>query len=612
MYAIFSAICSKCAPSSAESVLGPSRLPAMNPLVTLTRILARLIGARDLVILVLLALSVTFLEAVSVSAIIPAIAALVGDKSRFSLDAFVPAGFLSTYDFRQIALLALLGIFLLKGAFLAHITYKQSSIVFSKQKDLARKILSRYFSQSFEESDRVSTPELIRSLVSDLSSATHGVLLPFVGFTSEISLVIGAMLVVAIFDFYVGSALAVTIVVAGFAMVTLNKKRLSKWGIERHALEAKRVKFIQEAVAGLKEIKLYGLESTLVEKADSENSRYSQILTNSYFLQNTPRIFLETVGIVALCVTALLLLRHERSSSEVLILVSLIGAAAFRILPSLAKIISQIQSIRFFFPSLASIAKYIDAQGYEERGHAPRTRAERPRAIDSIWVQDLHYRYPTSPRSTLGGATLELRKGDVAALMGKTGAGKSTLVDCLIGIRTRQQGTILVDGGDLDLNLRDYQNSIAYVPQHPVILHDSIRENITLSRQIEGGEVDAGALDRALHCSGLSELLESLGLSLDDVVMEGGKSLSGGQRQRVALARAVYKGASFLVLDEATSAMDRESEREVITRIVHESRAAIILIITHRSEIIGMCNKVFDISAGKITISTPLRQQLPG
>jgi ATP-binding cassette, subfamily B, bacterial PglK len=223
---------------------------------------------------------------------------------------------------------------------------------------------------------------------------------------------------------------------------------------------------------------------------------------------------------------------------------------------------------------------------------------------DSIQLQNVQYRYPGAAKSSLSDISLRIERGTSVAIIGPTGAGKTTLVDLLLGLLEPTDGRILIDDKDLRTDVRSWQRSIGYVPQDIYLTDDTIRRNIALGVREEA--IDAAAIDRAVTVAQLGALIDSLPAGLDTVVGERGVRLSGGQRQRVGIARALYHDPSVLIFDEATSSLDSETEGLVIEAVDSLRGSRTIIVIAHRMSTIRNCDHAFALRDGALYASGPV------
>jgi len=230
-------------------------------------------------------------------------------------------------------------------------------------------------------------------------------------------------------------------------------------------------------------------------------------------------------------------------------------------------------------------------------GAAPAPEAGEAMAFaDRISVEALHYRYPEAESEALKGISLEIRRGEMVGFVGRSGSGKTSLVDCILGLLTPSQGRIRVDGVDIQDNLGGWRRQIGYIPQDIYLTDDSLRRNIALG--LDDGQIDEARVWAALEAAQMAEFARGLPAALETAIGERGVRLSGGQRQRIGIARAIYNNPSVLVLDEATSALDHQTEKAIVNTIGGLKGSRTIIVIAHRLTTIEDCDRVLMLDHG--------------
>jgi ABC-type multidrug transport system fused ATPase/permease subunit len=287
-----------------------------------------------------------------------------------------------------------------------------------------------------------------------------------------------------------------------------------------------------------------------------------------------------------------------RASESLLPLLALFAGGAFRLMPAINRITFAFQSLRMGRP----IVEVLQANVLRNVFIKPNTQDTAPiRLQHSIRFEDVSYSYPTAEKSVLEGLSFEIEKGSQVGIVGTTGAGKSTLVDILLGLLKPARGRVTVDGEDISSNLRSWQNLVGYVPQTIYLLDSSIRANVAFG--VTENEVDDKKVFRALDLAQLREFVDELPNGMNEFVGERGVRLSGGQRQRIGIARALYLDPQVLVFDEATSALDEETENDVMKSVEYLRNNRTVLIVTHRLSALQKCDRVITIGNGTISSS---------
>lgn len=279
---------------------------------------------------------------------------------------------------------------------------------------------------------------------------------------------------------------------------------------------------------------------------------------------------------------------------------SVFAVAAFRMLPSFNKITGYISGMMFNKPAIDSV--YRDLKEIE-RLMGQKTIEQKDTVNitlnKSIQFNDVSFHYSGSDKWILKDANLEIQKNTSVALIGASGAGKTTAADLILGILEPQEGTVTIDGVDIKKCMKSWHEEIGYIPQVIYLMDDTIRANVAFG--IPESEIDDTRIEKALWEAQLDQFVQALPDGLDTMIGDRGVKLSGGQRQRIGIARALYRNPNVLVLDEATSALDSDTEKEVMEAIdgLHGTRT--LIVIAHRLSTIRKCDKIYEVGKGGFT-----------
>ena len=355
---------------------------------------------------------------------------------------------------------------------------------------------------------------------------------------------------------------------------------------------------IQQALGGIKEAKVLGREM-FFWRAFSRQARDRAVVERKQkMLQSVSRPVAETVLLAGMLTAILIVLAEDRSGTDIVATLSLFAVAAIRLLTSFNRLATGIATIRNALPMLDEV--YDDVMTYrsiagrtvDDEGGAP-VRIER-----ELVLKGIGFGYPGRDEAALNDVSVTIQRGQSVALVGRSGAGKTTLADIILGLLEPQRGQILVDGKEVTGQRAWRRNLFGYVPQSIYLMDDTLRANIAFG--IREDAIDQAALDKALEMSRIGDLLARLPDGLDTIVGEGGVRLSGGERQRLGIARALYHQPEFIVFDEATSALDNVTERE-FTNALHELRGVrTVIFIAHRLSTIEHCDKIVFLGGGGV------------
>ena len=374
------------------------------------------------------------------------------------------------------------------------------------------------------------------------------------------------------------------------------------WGAAMTLGFARCYQAVNQGLGSVKEIKVLGREAYFVERFRAASLDAGVYRVREGTVAQLPQLFLETIVVAGLVLVVVLFLQRGSGLDQMAPLLSVFALAAFRLIPSMNKIVGCATQIKAAAVAVDEVAAELGSSASRYAAFAPPP----PSSFsfrDRLVIERLAYQYPTGKMTALSGVDLEIRRGESVALVGPSGAGKSTLADVMLGVLQPTGGRILVDGQDVLADLRGWQSKIGYVPQSIYLTDDSLRRNIALG--LPDDLIDPAKLADAVRLAHLDAVIELLPEGLDSMVGEHGVRLSGGQRQRVGIARALYHRPEVLVLDEATSALDNVLEREVSQAIQTLGGQITMVIIAHRLSTARKCDRVVLMKAGKVQDSGP-------
>ena len=353
---------------------------------------------------------------------------------------------------------------------------------------------------------------------------------------------------------------------------------------------------MQETLGGIRDINLDQSQPVFEARLLQVEDRYRRVMLVANMLTAAPRVLVEGIAIILIAVMAAW---YSRQPGGVIAALPVLGALALgaqRMLPMIQIVYQSWTNYSLYSRTVDDVVDLLRAP-VEEMIPLP-SEAEIRYFSHSIALQDLAFSYEPG-RAALGGIDLTIQRGERIGIIGKTGSGKSTLVDIVMGLLRPSAGALLVDGRPVgDDNLANWKAQIAHVPQAIFLADTSIADNIAFGHLPEGVEQERVA--RSAEEAGLGEFVTDLPDGLGTIVGERGVRLSGGQRQRIGIARALYKRASLLILDEATSALDNETEAAVMTSVDRLGPDLTIVIIAHRLTTLARCDRIYRLADGRV------------
>lgn len=495
-----------------------------------------------------------------------------------------------------IGLSALVLLYIIKTLFILTINWKRNQFIFNVQADLSYRLFKGYIEQPWTFHLQKNSAELIHNAMNEVGVFST------VALQSSLILLSEGLVLMGISAVLLAMEPAGTAIVLGFlALVVLIfnrsiRHRVSTWGKIRQEYDANRLQYLQQGLGGAKDAKLLGRESEFINQFHKQNQASLNISQKLGTLTEVPRLMLELLLVTSLACVIIPLILQGRPPQMLLPTVGLFAAAAFRLMPSVNRILGAMQNLRYSYPSLQTL--YNEVQSLIPLDLSKNTPLN---FNDKIVLDRVSYKYPNVASNALDSICLTIPQGASIGFIGKSGAGKSTLVDVILGLLTPQEGAISVDGIDIQKRLRGWQNHIGYVPQTIFLTDDTLRRNIAFGLPEE--QIDEYALETAIKAAHLQEFINSLPDGVNTFVGERGVRLSGGQRQRVGIARALYHNPKIVVLDEATSSLDTMIEKEVMNDINCLHGEKTLIIVAHRLSTLQKCDVIYCLEQGKIIYS---------
>lgn len=494
-------------------------------------------------------------------------------------------------------------IYIIKNIYITIMYHMQYKLVFENQKRLAVKMLDCYMHQNYLFHVSKNVAELQRNVTADVNGFFTAVL-NVLQFVAELSVCVCLIIYLFTVDFVTTTMVAVLIISAGILFTGIYRKVLVRKGEQNRELNVQVTKWILQAFSGIKEIKVSNKEKFFVKNYEDNYEQFAVLQRQQSMLKFLPRPFMESICICGLLLTVVVKIQFGNADiREFVPILSAFAVAAFRMLPSFNRITGLIGGIMFDLPSIDAV--YHDLVEIEElikRQKGEETISTQVVLKDSVKMEDISFHYPETDKLILDNANLIIKKNQSVALIGASGAGKTTVVDIILGLLEPQKGSVKVDDIDIRCEMSAWHQSIGYIPQTIYLMDDTIRANIAFG--IPQDEVDDIMMEQALREAKLDEFVHSLPEGTDTIIGDRGVKLSGGQRQRIGIARALYRNPQVLVLDEATSALDNETEREVMEAIEELHGHRTMIVIAHRLTTIRNCDEIYEVAGGVIVQKT--------
>ncbi len=494
----------------------------------------------------------------------------------------------------------LLFVYLQKNLFMVFYDYLNSKFMLNRSFFLQNRLFRAYMYSPYTFFISRNSSELLRNISSEARKVLEGTLKPIllIALNGIMTIVIvGALIVVEPLISGLGILLFGSF---SYLFIKATKNKMSFFGSEslghRHAMN----KVVLQGLGGFKDAKVLKRESHFLDEFKFHSSRHRLYDLWRNVLNNAPQQIIEMIALAGILFIALMMVLQGRDVSAIVPAVAMFGAAVMKIKPSIFTIIQNLNSLRYNIHSVEAV--YHDLQLLER--DIPYVSPRRPRSKrllqikNHIELRNVDFAYPESGESALKKISITIPKNRSVAFVGPSGAGKTTIVDVILGLLKPSKGSILVDGKNIHDDLDAWQSNIGYIPQFIYLLDDTIRRNICFG--IPEDEIDEEQFLLAIETAQLTELINFLDDGVQTIVGEHGIRLSGGQRQRIGIARAIYNNPQVLIMDEATSALDNITEKHVVRAIEKLKGDKTIIMIAHRLTTVQNCDIIYMMKDGRI------------
>lgn len=507
-----------------------------------------------------------------------------------------------TYESFAITVMVLLIlVYVVKNIFLYVQQKLTFAFVYTNQFRTSERMMRNYLRRGYEFYLNADTAVVQRNITSDVNNM-YALILALLQLMSD-----GVVSVFVIsFCFATNGTMTVIMAVVLLVVMLLVKKVLKpimyQAGKDNQDYYSGLFKWISQTVQGIKEVKISGKEQYFVAEYKKCGKGYVDAVQRYSLYNNIPKLLIETVCVATMIGYMIVQIASGANTDNMMEVLSTLAAAAFVLLPAVNRINNQINSIAYFEPFFMGVSDNLqDEIAGDKVDMSFATDEEEKLPVEKlIEMKDITYAYPNSDKLIFDHANLTIPVGASVGIVGTSGAGKSTVVDILLGLLETRTGTIYADGQNVKEHYRKWIKNIGYIPQMIFMLDDTIRKNVAFG--VPEDKIDENRLWEVLKEAQLDEFIKTLPEGLDTGIGERGIRLSGGQRQRIGIARALYNNPEVLILDEATSALDNDTEAAIMESINRLHGKKTLIIIAHRLQTIEKCDIVYRVENGKATI----------
>mgnify|MGYP003948763481 FL=1 len=547
-------------------------------------------------VLIFLSFIASCAEILNLAIILPIINTFLGTNDSFFNGILL--NLFNAFNFQvKNTLLVLIVIFvfflIIKSFFLIFVAWKTNNFVFKFIKDVSDKLFFQYLSTDFKYIMQKNSSELSRNLISELDQLNLN-LNSFIFVILEIFILLGVITFLLILNPIATIILSLSSLIFGLIYFHLIKKFMGNLGLKRQFSREKQMRFMYEGLSSIKEINIFGRKNYFINKFKKQNSFLAYISIKFNFLSQLPRIIFEIFVIFLIAIIFLYLLNTGQSNNEITKFIAILFAASLRILPSIYKIFTSLQNIKYTNSSVQVIYDDINKNYFEKKEDSTN---ERIAINDSIELLVSKYKHNNNEKFNLQNIKIKIPKNQKIGLIGKSGSGKSTILNILTGLISSENTKLLVDSKIINNNLINWKKLIGLIPQNIFILNDTIKNNILFG--IDENLVKDEKILETIRVSNLMPLISRFKLGINHNLNEKGTNLSGGEIQRIGIARALLNDPKILLFDEATSALDTFTENEILKEI-NNLKNITIFSISHRMNTLKYCDKIYHLDDGKI------------
>ena len=579
----------------------------------MTKILTKLNKLLDrkqkqkMILIVFLMLIGGVLESLSISVVIPVIKVVLNPESvqtnKYLAAIYKGLHLTSTMQLTAIMMIALILAFVLKNLFLFLQNVVQLRFVYTNQFATSRRMMINFMKRPYEYYLNADTSVIQRMITSDVNNM-YGLILSLLQLTSEIVVFTCLVVVLLLADAPMILTIAALLVGILFLIKVILKPIMRKAGKDNQDYYSGLYKWIEESVMGIKEIKVTNKEHYFINEYAKCGYGYVDAVQKYNIFNATPRLLIETVCIAGLVGYMLVIMLNGTTMNEMLPQLTVFTLAAMRLLPSANRINNYTTSISYFEPFFMGVSDNLQEEihdknvVYDPEIYTKKKLINKLPVNKEIILKDITYKYPNTDVLIFNHTGMTIPIGSAVGIVGTSGAGKTTVVDILLGLLQLESGIIFADGVNVKEHYEEWLKNIGYIPQTIFMIDSTIRKNVAFGYADE--EIDDNRVWAVLKEAQLDEFVRGLPDGLNTSIGERGIRLSGGQRQRIGIARALFEDPEVLVLDEATSALDNDTEAAIMESINRLHGKKTLIIIAHRLQTIEKCDMVFRVENGSI------------
>ena len=558
---------------------------------------------KKLYILIFCLFIAIFLESMSIGIVLP-IVLFISDPSQLNDYSITLKMLEMGYNSGQIILILVILLFLiffLKFIYLSWLAWFKGEIIFLSEYEISKNLLDFMINKNYDYFLKNNSSDVLNLVINQCNLLVDYGIKSLINFISDFFLIVGILILLLVLEPEISIISFIFIGVSFYLVNLVTKKRAQLWSETKIENETKRIKQLQEIIGLFKNIKLGSFEKQYQEMYNVYCKASTVISKKQFFISSIPRLFAEFSAIIVF--SFIIFLMYVSNNLDVVILptMALLAAASFRILPALGVLQMCLVNFRFAAPIINTTYNLLFNSTQIENNKNIGTPNEKIFHFkNDLKIENISFQYDQN-QVLFDDANLQIKFGEIVGIEGKSGTGKSTLINIICGLKNIDKGKVLVDGVDINKNLKGWQKNLGYVPQNIFLKDNTIESNIIFGER--NTKDKEKKLSEVLIQSNLKDFIESLKNGVKSSTGEKGTLISGGQVQRIGIARGLYYSPKLLILDESTSSLDNESEDQILDELVKFKGKITLLIISHKIRTLKICDKIYKIENKKINLT---------
>jgi ABC-type multidrug transport system fused ATPase/permease subunit len=544
---------------------------------------------KKIIFFIPLTLLLVFLETLSIGLIIPIISYLLENKSFINYDFLNPL--IKSIPRNDLIIYLLIGViivYLVKNLYVIFYNWSRMLLANSIQLRISSQLLEVYFKALYSEIFDRNSSELLRNIQTE-SAKLRNIISHIIILFSEILIIFGIVILLSYINFIIIMIALSTVTLLFFFYYLIIQNTVKELGYENQKITKKFVQSILEKISSLKIIRIFLKENFFLNEFEKDMKKFQTNNLKLSIINLLPKVWIEFFGVTFLCVTFIILINKSIDMNDILALLSLIGVVLIRLIPSINRIATSLQALKYTTATFERVSHDLSIKINTRNDD----KDNKIKFTDNIKMRNINFSFKRYKKNIFKELNFEIKKNSLICIKGKSGSGKSTFANLFAGLYQPDQGEFIVDGKIVRTSSLDWISKVGYVTQDTYLIDDSIRKNIAFG--VEDSQIDEKKINEIIELVQLKELIKSLPDNINTIVGERGSTLSMGQIQRIGIARALYRNTDILLLDEITSSLDQINTEKIYQLIEKMKTLKTIIVITHELSNDSIFDQIYDL-----------------